>query len=88
MPGMQFAVNSLRSNVGIDSPALLSSPFVLVTLTYYGHKRNFQIAPEEAQQLRYWGLVPNAKGRYSRGFSETLLDQDLATPLFMNSLDL
>jgi len=88
VPGMQFALNFLRSNVGIDSPALLSSPFLLVTLAYYGHKRNFQIAPEEAQQLRYWGLVPNAKGRYSRGSSETLLDQDLATLLFMNSLDL
>ena len=48
-------------------------------LAYYGHKRNFQIAPEEAQQLRYWVLVANAKGRYSRGSSETLLDQDLAT---------
>jgi hypothetical protein len=29
--------------------------------------------------LRYWVLVANAKGRYSRGSSETLLDQDLAT---------
>ena len=65
--------------LGIDSPALLSSPFLLVTLAYYGHKRNYQIAAEESQRLRYWVLVANAKGRYSRGSSETLLDQDLAT---------
>lgn len=79
VPGMEFALNFLRSNVGIDSPALLSSPFILVTLGYYGHKRNYHIGPEEALKLRYWVLVANAKGRYSRGSSESLLDQDLAT---------
>lgn len=79
VPGMEFALNFLRSNAGIDSPALLSSPFLLVTLGYYGHKRNYQIAAEESQRMRYWVLVANAKGRYSRGSSETLLDQDLAT---------
>ena len=77
--GMEFALNFLRSNVGIDSPVLLSSPFLVVTLGYYGHKRNYQITPEEATVLRHWVLVANAKGRYSRGSSETLLDQDLAT---------
>jgi hypothetical protein len=76
---MEFALNFLRSNVGIDSPALLSSPFLLVTLGAFGHKRNYQIAPDEAQRLRYWVLLANAKGRYSRGSSETLLDQDLST---------
>lgn len=79
VPGMEFALNFLKSNAGIDSPALLSSPFLLVTLGYYGHKRQYQIATDEAQRLRHWVLVANAKGRYSRGSSETLLDQDLAT---------
>jgi hypothetical protein len=77
--GMEFALNFLKSNVGIDSPALLSSPFLLVTLGYYGHKRNYEIEAEESERLRFWVLVANAKGRYSRGSSETLLDQDLAT---------
>lgn len=79
VPGMEFALNFLTSNVGIDSPALLSSPFLLVTLGYYGHKRDYQIGGEEAERLRYWVLAANVKGRYSRGSSETLLDQDLAT---------
>jgi hypothetical protein len=77
--GMEFALNFLKSNAGIDSPALLSSPFLLVTLAYYGHKRTYHIPAEEAERLRFWVLVANAKGRYSRGSSETLLDQDLAT---------
>lgn len=79
VPGMEFALNFLRSNAGIDTPALLSSPFLLVTLGYYGHKRNYHLDAHEAARLRYWVLAANAKGRYSRGSSETLLDQDLAT---------
>ena len=79
MPGMQFALNFLKNNAGIDSPALLSSPSLLVTLGYYGHKRHYQIDANEAQKLRDWALIANAKGRYSRGSTETLLDQDLAT---------
>lgn len=77
--GMNFAVNFLKSNVGIDSPALLSSPFILVTLAYYGHKRQYQIPSDEGKRLAQWVLLANAKGRYSRGSSETMLDQDLAT---------
>jgi len=79
VPGMEFALNFLKNNAGIDGPVLLSSPFLLVTLGYYGHRRSYQIGAEEAQRLRHWVLVANAKGRYSRGSSETLLNQDLAT---------
>jgi hypothetical protein len=50
-----------------------------VTLAFYGQQRDYQIPPEESNRLRYWVLVANAKGRYSRGSSETLLDQDLTS---------
>ncbi|MFN4804515.1 MAG: DUF262 domain-containing protein [Akkermansiaceae bacterium] len=76
--GMEFALNFLKSNAGIDSPALLSSPFMLVTLAIYGHKRGYVLSPQEADKLKLWTLLANAKGRYSRGSSETILDQDLA----------
>lgn len=78
-PGMEFALNFLKSNAKIESPALLSSPFLLVPLAYYGHDRNYQLSTEEAARLRHWALLANVKGRYSRGSSETLLDQDLTT---------
>lgn len=78
VPGMEFALNFLKSNVEINSPALLSSPFLIVTLAYYGHVKNYQISKDEAARLRRWLLLANAKGRYSRGSSETLLDQDLS----------
>lgn len=76
-PGMEFALNFLRSNTGINSLALLSSPFLVITLAFYGYKTNYQIPPSDEKKLRYWALAANAKGRYSRGSTETLLDQDL-----------
>lgn len=77
--GMEFALNFMRSNVGINSPALLSSPFILIAMAYFGHKRDYHLTSEEADRLRSWVLVANAKGRFSRGSSETILDQDLAS---------
>lgn len=77
--GMEYALNFLKNNVRMESPALLSSPFILIALSYYGHKRDYSLSPGESDRLRYWVLIANAKGRYSRGSSETILDQDLNT---------
>lgn len=79
VPGIEFAVNFLKSNANIDSPALLSSPYLLVSLGFYAHARGYNIGQDEAEALRRWALLANAKARYTRGSSETLLDQDLAT---------
>ena len=76
--GMRFAINFLKSNVGIDSPALLSSPFLMIVVAYFGHAKGYSLSPEESDRLRQWALLANAKGRFSRGSSETILDQDLA----------
>lgn len=76
--GMEFALNFLKNNAGIESPALLSSPFILIALAFFGHRRDFALTAAESDRLRYWVLIANAKGRYSRGSSETILDQDLA----------
>ncbi|MXZ95817.1 MAG: DUF262 domain-containing protein [Acidimicrobiaceae bacterium] len=77
--GMRFALNFLRSNAAIDSPALWSSPFLLIAVAFFGHRSNYKLSADEAHQLRYWVLNANAKARYSRGSSETFLDQDLAS---------
>jgi hypothetical protein len=77
--GMSFALNFLKSNVGIDSPALLASPFLIIVLAYFGHIRGYLLSSEEAAQLRYWVLTANAQGRFSRGSSESILDRDLST---------
>ena len=68
----------LRSNARIDSPALLSSPFLVIAIAMYGHRKAYKLLPVEAECLLHWVLTANAKARYSRGSSETFLDQDLA----------
>lgn len=76
--GMEFALSYLYGTVRIDNTALLSSPFIIVALAAL---RKQQAEPDEkiGSQLRRWVLTANAKGRYSRGSTETLLDQDLTT---------
>lgn len=58
--GMEFALNFLKNNAGIDSPALLSSPFLLIAIAYYGYKRRYELSPEESDNLRHWVLLANA----------------------------
>jgi hypothetical protein len=77
--GMEFALNFLKSNCGIECEELLSSPYLVIALGYYGYKRKYKIKAAEVRRLRTWLLTANAKGHFSRGSSETLLDQDLAT---------
>ena len=55
--GMEFAINFLRSNAGITSPALLASPFLLISLGFYGAQRSYKLAAAEAQGLRRWVLL-------------------------------
>jgi hypothetical protein len=50
----------------------------LITTAYWADRRNLKIDPGEAASFRTWFLIASAKGRYSRGSSESLLDQDLA----------
>src|SRR5262249_43338137 len=54
-------------------------PFLMVTLAYYGYQRGYHLHGAEADHLRFWVRLANVKGRYSRGSTETILDQDLAT---------
>jgi hypothetical protein len=49
----------------------------MITLGYVGHQLGYKLSQKQEADLRYWLLVANTKGRYSRGSSETLLDQDL-----------
>ena len=77
--GFHYAINFLKANARIESQALLSSPFMLILLGYFGHHCSYTLDAQQAAELRHWLYVANAKGRYSRGSSETLLDKDLAT---------
>lgn len=84
---MDFAVNFAQRNLSIESPTLLSSPFLFVATAYWGAQVGYKPSPSDEAAFRRWFLLANAKGRYSRGSSETLLDQDLAALRSQNKVD-
>lgn len=73
-----FAVDFALKNLNINSRTLISSPLLLITTAYWADRRDLTIDPDEAAAFRTWFLIASAKGRYSRGSSESVLDQDLA----------
>lgn len=76
--GLRFAINFLRSNAGIEDESLLSSPMFIHTLAAVSRQKDNKLTADEQCKLLHWLLVANARGRYSRGSTETLLNEDLA----------
>lgn len=76
--GLRFAVNFLRTNAGIEDESLLSSPMFIHALAVVSRIKDNKLTAAEQRALLHWLLVANARGRYSRGSTETLLNEDLA----------
>jgi hypothetical protein len=77
--GLDYAIHFLKENCDIEDSVLLSSPFYVLAIAYLAVLRDEELSEKEEAQLAYWVRVASAKGRYSRGSSETLLDEDMAT---------
>jgi hypothetical protein len=75
--GLRFAINFLRTNAGIEDESLLSSPMFVHALAAVSRVKDNRLAEGEQRALLHWLLVANARGRYSRGSTETLLNEDL-----------
>jgi hypothetical protein len=75
--GLRFAINFLRTNAGIEDESLLSSPLLFIAIAYFSFVKKERISKEDERLLLYWLYVANARGRYSRGSTESLLDADL-----------
>ena len=71
-----FALNFVTSNLKIDSLALLSSPFIVHTIAYWGEKNNSKVSQSESSAMRRWALIANTKSYYSSS-AESKLDADL-----------
>jgi hypothetical protein len=71
-----FALNFVTSNLKIDSLALLSSPFIVHTIAYWGEQNNGKVSQSESSAMRRWALIANTKSYYSSS-AESKLDADL-----------
>jgi len=75
--GLRYAVNFLKSNADIEDESLLSSTLFFITIAYFSHLKDQSISKDDERSLLHWLYVANARGRYSRGSSETILDEDI-----------
>lgn len=75
--GLRFAINFLRTNAGIEDESLLSSPMFIHVLAAISRVKNNKLSDAEQRALVHWLLVANARGHFSRGSTETLLNEDL-----------
>jgi hypothetical protein len=85
--GIEFALNFLKYNCGITSPTLYSSSLLIANISYVAIKNNFKLTNQQSEKLKQWTLIANAKGRYSRSSSESILDQDIAVTRDGGSVD-
>ncbi|MBU1425886.1 MAG: DUF262 domain-containing protein [Gammaproteobacteria bacterium] len=76
--GLRFAINFLRTNAGIEDESLLSSPMFIHALAAVSRVKDNKLTADEQNKLLHWLLIANARGRYSRGSTESLLNEDLA----------
>ncbi|MBI2774084.1 MAG: DUF262 domain-containing protein [Chloroflexi bacterium] len=74
--GLDFAVNFLRSNAGIEDESLLSSPLLVVPVAVFAVLRQMRLSRADERALLHWLFTANALGHYS-GATETTLDKDL-----------
>ncbi len=75
---LEHTLDELKNTFGLETDAVLSSPYFIVALAFLYHTKNNVLTDGEAKIIKKWFIIANAKGRYSRGSSETILDQDLS----------
>lgn len=61
---------------GVNSFTLLSAPSLIITIAYFMKRRPAEM--EDLSLLHKWLLVASVCGHYSKGSSESIMDQDLA----------
>jgi hypothetical protein len=77
--GISFAINFLKTRAHVEDESLLSSPLFFIVIAYYSQLKNEHLSEDDVKGLLRWLYLANARGRYSRGSSETYLDVDLRT---------
>src|SRR5260370_11961639 len=59
--GIDFALNFLQINAGIEDGLLLSSPLIIIAVAAFGYAKNYKLNPKEEQDLRRWVLIASIR---------------------------
>ena len=76
--GLDFAIDLLKRNAGIETTDILPSLFVLVPIVCLAVKNGYAFSGPVERKILKWLYAALIWGRYSRGATETALDEDLA----------
>ncbi len=74
--GMIFVVNFVRQNALIPTTDIIPTPYVFIPILVYSVRNDFCLGKEERGFLT-WFYAASMWGRYGKGSSESILDQDL-----------
>jgi len=75
--GIHFAINFLKTNAKIETSEVLPSPFLIIPIVCLAVKNNYRFSDVLERQVLRWFYAGSMWGRYSRGATETTLDEDL-----------
>lgn len=76
--GLDFAIDFLKRNAGIETTDVLPSLFALVPIVCLAVKSGYAFSRPVERKILKWLYAALIWGRYSRGATETILDEDLA----------
>ncbi len=74
---IRFAINFVNANIRIENLRLMSSPFLLIPISYYIELKKEKLNHLETKQLLLWFYSAHMKGHYSYGATESFLDSDI-----------
>ena len=74
--GLEFTINFTRMSAKVETSTIIPSLYVMIPLTVHAIRNDFSFR-EDQRQLLHWFYAASMWGRYARGSSESILDQDL-----------
>ncbi len=75
---LEFSINFVRSNAGVEHLSYLSSPSLLITVGVFAVLKGGKLTAEQTKMLQHWLHTAHVRAHYSAGSSETILDADLS----------
>ena len=76
--GLQFTINFLKENMKIETSDILSSPFLVIPIVCLAIKNKYKFSDLLERQIIRWFYAAAMWGHFSRGATESTLDEDLS----------
>ena len=74
---IQYSLNFLKQNAYIETKEFLAAKFLLIPIGCFAKKVDYSLTDKMQKNLLRWFYAATMWGRYSRGATETALDEDL-----------